>query len=416
MRSGILGTRSSRRSGQDRTLMRFVCFVASAVMALMLCLVPPGRAEDFGVTGQDEETSLTGAAKVILRGMTLEEKVFQMFFVTPEQLTGDAYTSSFTASFESALAHFPVGGLFMFGQNITSGEALREMNRAAYAWSMEHMGIGFFMGIAEEGGSVQPLATKVGLERIPPAALMTEEDAGEWGSEAAARLLEYGFNLDLAPDADLYDPEGNSEIGDRSFSADSSRAGACALLFSQGLEKGGIIPVYKHFPGIGSVNASTRLGRGSIEETLPEIRSRAMIPFYSAVWNRAGMIQVTAIPCDATEKDVPGCLSAPLVTGILREELGYTGVILTDSLRNRYVTNDYTSGNAAVAAIQAGCDMLFLPKDLSAAVRGVLMAVRVGNLEESRIDESVTRILELKLAHHMINDSVVGKAKEALPQ
>ncbi len=400
---------NGRKCGRER-LLRILSALLLPVLAVVLTLSCPGavRGEDFIVSGENEETSLSSAASLILGTLSLEEKVFQLFFVTPEQLTGDAYTSSFSASFASSLGNFPVGGLFMFGQNITSGDALKEMNRQAYAWSMEHMGIGFFMGIAEEGGSVQPLTTKVGLDRIPPAAQMTGEDAREGGAAAGKRLKEYGFNLDLAPDADLYDPDGNTEIADRSFSADSSLASTCALLFSQGLRDEGIIPVYKHFPGIGSVGASTRLGSGSISETLPEIRSRGMIPFYSAVWNDAGMIQVTAIPCDETEKGVPCCLSRAMVTGVLREELGYGGVIVTDSLRNRFITSGYTSGNAAVAAIQAGCDLLFLPKDLSAAVRGVLMAVRVGKLEESRIDESVQRILVLKLKYGLINDEAIG--------
>ena len=411
-KTGCLGGASKGRKKAGRLLLRALSWLLLPALAVSGLIFRPGaaRGEEFIVSGEDDGTSLSGAARVILGTMTLEEKVFQMFFVTPEQLTGDAYTSTFSAPFASALKNFPVGGLFMFGQNITSGEALRTMNEQAYAWSLENMGIGFFMGVAEEGGSVQPLATKVGLDRIPPAALMTEEDAREWGNAAGQRLKEYGFNLDLAPEADLYDPDGNTEIGDRSFSADSSRAATCALLFSQGLKDQGVISVFKHFPGIGSVGASTRLGRGSIGESLAEIRSRAMIPFYSAVWNQAGMIQVTAISCDAVEKGVPACLSYGVVTGILREELGYTGVIVTDSLRNQFVTSGYTSGNAAVAAIQAGCDMLFLPKDLSAAVRGVLMAVRVGKLSESRIDESVERILVLKLKYHMINDDTVTGA------
>ncbi len=381
---------------------------ALAALLLALVLLFPGfsGAEDFSVSDEGEELlrqGSEGAAMYLMRDMTLEEKICQLFFVAPEQLSGETFTVSYTDGLAEAFEKYPVGGIMMFGQNIYDGESIRSLNDALTYASKRRGGIGVFLGIGEEGGRAAPLTSKLGLSPIPAARQMTVDDAGEWGSAVAARLKEYGFNLDLAPSADMYVEGGNTEIGDRSFSYDSSVTAACALLFMDGLQESGVISVYKHFPGIGTVDSNTRLGWGHIGENLTEIRSRALVPFYSAVWENCGMILVTAIDLAAIDEGVPGCLSPSVVQGLLRNTMGYRGVVITDSLRSGRVTENYSAGRAAVEALKAGCDMILLPKDFQKAFTAVAEAVASGEITEDRIDQSVQRILALKISFGLVS-------------
>ncbi len=377
------------------------------ILVLALLAVCAAGAEDFSVSDEGEELlqqGYEGAAMYLMREMTLDEKICQLFFVSPEQLSGEDITTSYTDAFAEGFDAYPVGGILMFGQNIYDGESLLAMNTALTYASKRRGGIGVIIGIGEEGGRAAPLTGKLGLSAIPAAREMTADDAYDWGHTIGERLKRYGFNLDLAPCADMYVEGGNTEIGDRSFSYDSSRTAACALLFMNGLQENGIISVYKHFPGIGTVESNTRLGWGHIGENMAEIRSRALIPFYSAVWENCGMILVTAIDLTEVDPNVPACLSPSVVRGMLRNTMGYKGVIVTDSLRSGRVTANYSSGRAAVLALQAGCDMILLPKDFPAAFDAVKQAVLSGEISESRIDESVQRILALKISFGLVSD------------
>ena len=379
--------------------------VPALCLALALMLSGAAGAEDFSVNDEEEELlrqGHEGAAMYLMRDMSLEEKICQMFFVTPEQLSGETFTTAYSDALAEAFERYPVGGVMMFGQNIYDGESILALNSALTEASMRRGGIGVMIGIGEEGGRAAPLTKKLGLSAIPAPRQMTADDAWEWGREVAGRLKEYGFNLDLAPSADMYVEGGNTEIGDRSFSYDSSETAACALLFMNGLQENGVISVYKHFPGIGTVDSNTRLGWGHITQNMAEIRSRALVPFYSAVWEGCGMILVTAIDMAEVDENVPACFSPSVVRGLLRNTMGYRGVIITDSLRSGRVTQNYSSGKAAVEAIRAGCDMILLPKDFQGALRAVTEAVASGEISAERIDESVQRILALKISFGLV--------------
>ncbi|MBQ8136889.1 MAG: glycoside hydrolase family 3 protein, partial [Clostridia bacterium] len=336
---------------------------------------------------------------------TRREKVLQLFMVTPEMLSGQTPTYAYTEALEAGFRASPVGGVILFGQNIASGEALLNMNEQLLSLSMRASCVGAFLAITEEGGDISPLTLKLGLETLPPSAYLNAGNASEQGEKLASRLLSYGFNMDFCPCADLFADEGNAEIGERAYSWDAYAAADCASLISMALENSGVVSVYKHFPGIGSVpDALTRRGRGTIPENPAEMRARALIPYLAAIAQGCAMIQVSAMDSAALDPGVPCCLS-PAAVGMLRNDLGYQGVIVTDSMRSALITEKYGAGAAAVAALSAGCDLILLPDDLSKAVDGVLAAMGDGRLSERRIDESVQRVLEVKLRFGLYKDA-----------
>ena len=158
--------------------------------------------------------------------------------------------------------------------------------------------------------------------------------------------------------------------------------------------------MYKHFPGHGATEADTHEGYAYTEATLEAMLSEDLVPFNYGIDNGVQVIMAAHIACpNVTGDDTPASLSYCMLTEVLREQMGYEGIIMTDGLNMGAIVNQYTSAEAAVKAITAGADLLLMPADFRAAYEGVLEAVRNGDISEERIDESVRRILELKIEY-----------------
>jgi beta-N-acetylhexosaminidase len=165
--------------------------------------------------------------------------------------------------------------------------------------------------------------------------------------------------------------------------------------FTEALHECGVIPVLKHFPGHGAVSGNTHSGSGISVKTLEDWRKTDFVPFAAGIRAEAEMVMISHQTAVAVDPDSPASLS-PAVIGLLRQELGFEGVIITDALRMKAVHEPYGSWEACVRALEAGADMLLLPYNFTAAYESVLKAVQEGRLSEDRIDESLLRILNLK--------------------
>ena len=344
--------------------------------------------------------ALFSYAERLAEEMTLEEKVWQMFFVTPEQLTGeDAVTRAGEAT-QAAMENRPVGGIIYFAANIKTPEQTREMLANSQSCSK----IPCFLGVDEEGGRVARVGRNADM-RVPlipaMATIGATGDADEAYNAAATiggYLTELGFNVDFAPVADIVTNPKNTEIGDRAFSDDASVAAEMVDAAVRGLRSAGIASVIKHFPGHGSTQTDSHHGYSESTRTLEELRANEFLPFRAGIAADTEFVLVshmTAINVD--EAGTPSTLSRIIITDILRNELGFEGLVITDSMRMGALTDAHTAGEAAVLAVAAGCDMLLMPQDLDAAVRGILDAIATGILSEERINESVVRILHTKL-------------------
>ena len=172
----------------------------------------------------------------------------------------------------------------------------------------------------------------------------------------------------------------------------------------EGFEDSGILCTLKHFPGHGDTDTDSHYGAARSDKTLEELEDCEFLPFQAGIQAGADLVMVGHISLpQVTGDDTPACLSQDIVTGLLRQQLGFAGLAVTDSLSMQAITDAYTPGETAVLAIQAGMDLLLMPEDLEEAVNGVLEAVESGDLTQQRIDESVLRILSIKLEQGIIS-------------
>ncbi len=384
---------------------RLICWM----MVLLLMMLPavPGdlRAEDRGSfvveDEEDPEPDPRRQAWALMQRMTDEQKIYQLFFVCPEDLTGEERTTALNS--KNVLASRPVGGVMLFGQNIQDEKQLKALTAALQRQAAKAGLYPLFIGTEEEGGYVARIANKLGypLPASPEDIGKTEDEdlALETGREIAAYLEPLGFNICFAPPADTMIDK--AQPGVQSYGQDPLLVSRMAAAMAKGLREGGMVPCYTHFPGHGVLEGSS-LGVLSIRRTLEEMRALEWIPYQDAIDSGIEMILVSHGLVRAVGDDIPASTSYPVITGILRNEMGYDGLIITDSLRMTAVTSNYKKGQECVAALKAGADMLLLPPDLSAAVQAIKKALISGELTMERIEQSVERILAVKIRLAMV--------------
>lgn len=354
-----------------------------------------------------EDDPQAAQAQALLEGMTLREKVLQMFIVTPEQLTGVAgpVTQCGDTSVQ-AIQDNPVGGVIYFADNLQD----RDQTAAMIAGLQEAAPLGLFISVDEEGGTVARLGRNpaMGTTDFPDMAEIgatgDPQQAYSVGLTLGTELGALGFNLDFAPVADVYSNPDNPVIGHRAFSSDPDTAAEMVAACVEGFGDSGTLCVLKHFPGHGDTATDSHYGAALSHKTLEELEQCEFIPFRAGMEAGAEVVMVGHIALPAvTGEDTPACLSREIATGLLREQLGFEGLAVTDSLSMQAITDAYTPAETAVLAVQAGMDLLLMPEDLEGAVEGILDAVESGQLRQARIDESVMRILSVKLDRGIIS-------------
>ncbi len=330
--------------------------------------------------------------------MPLEDKVAGLFIVTPEAITGVSTAIKAGDGTREALAKYAVGGLVYFKKNIQSEEQIKEMIDNTNLYTKYPL----FIATDEEGGSVSRVA-EAGLgSKVDSAkaigATGQPENAHEAGVTIGTYLKELGFNLDFAPVADISNVSG-SKMADRAYgdSADSVSEYVNAMM--QGLEEQHVTSCLKHFPGIGSVTADTHDGLASTDRSREDFEANEWKVFQAGIDAGANMVMVGHISAPAlTGDNTPVSLSSTVVTDILRNQMNFKGVIISDALNMGAITEYYAADEAAVMALRAGCDMVLMPEDFEKAYNGVLDAVQNGTISEERINDSLKRIYRIKYA------------------
>ena len=353
---------------------------------------------------EQETISVQQQIDSCLEDMTLEEKVAQLFIIQPEAILDVGTAVAAGDATREAINQNPVGGFIYFGENLQSKEQTQEMLRNVQTYSTERTGFPAFLSVDEEGGTVARVAGTGNFD-LPRIGDMADigaagdvDAAKQVGEDIGSYLAELGFNLDFAPVADVWSNPENTVIRDRSFGNDPELVSDMAIAVSDGLEEKGILSTYKHFPGHGATSADTHKGYAYTDKTLEELEACELIPFQRCIADGAKIIMAAHISVpNVTGDDTPTSLSKTMVTDILREKMGYTGLVVTDAMNMGAITEEYTSAEAAVKALQAGVDVVLMPENYQQAYQGVLDAVADGTLTEERIDESVTRILTVKL-------------------
>ncbi len=370
-------------------------------------IAPPGStpeptSEPEPSTEPEQNDPLRQRAKELLTELTLEEKIYQMLFVTPETLTGVDRVSAAGETTRQALQRCPVGGIIYFAQNLQAVSQTQDMLSNTQTFAKAAHGIGVFTGVDEEGGRVARCAMKLGTTGFEPMRTYgdggDEESVCQIGRTLAKDLLSLGFNVDFAPVADVISNPDNNEIGDRSFGGDPELVARMVVAEVRGMTEGGLCGTLKHFPGLGSTSTDSHFGMDRSDRTLDELRTYDLVPFKAGIEAGAPFVMVGHMTLSQVD-DLPCSLSEKVVTGILRRELGYDGIVITDALNMGAISDYYTDSTSAVLAVRAGCDMLLCPNSIETVHAALLSAVRSGELTEERIDESVLRILRVKLQY-----------------
>lgn len=340
------------------------------------------------------------AAQQLLEAMTLREKVCQLFVVFPVNLAGPDQVTEAGEPTRLALEQYPVGGLIYDRTNMAGKEQVRDMLAAVQSYSR----IPLLLACDEEGGRVNRLMATVGTTYIGPMLQYKDQGTGKAAENAriiASDMAALGFNTDFAPVADVWSNPKNTVIGDRAYSGDFSQAADLVAAAVEGFHQGGVACALKHFPGHGDTSTDSHNGSVYVYKTLDQLREAELLPFRAGIGAGADMVMIGhLIISDVSEE--PALLSPEIVTDLLREELGFTGVVITDSLQMRAMTDVYGAGEIAVGAVLAGVDLLLCPENLEEAVDALLAAVESGEIPEARLDESVLRILSMKEARGLL--------------
>ena len=343
------------------------------------------------VKEETEEEKLEKLVNSKLESMTLDEKIGQMLIISYR-------SSKMDDTLKNALENNKPGGFILFSENFTTyDETLKLINEIK-----ETSDIPLFISIDEEGGNVQRLLSlKDNVTNIPNMFKVGEANdkdlAYEVGKVIAEELRVFGINMDFAPVLDIVDSKNQSFIGSRSFGTNPSLVTDMGLSVGKGLEDNLVIPVYKHFPGHGSTIADSHYDLPVINKTKDELMERELIPFKEAIKNNADVIMIghLAIP-KLTNDKTPASLSKTLITDLLKDELNYKGLVITDALNMGAITNNYQEKEIYEMAINAGVDLLLMPKSSSSAIKSIKESIESGKISEAKINDSVKKILTLK--------------------
>lgn len=354
-------------------------------------------------------SSENAAIEQELKQMTLQEKVGAMFFVRPEALDTDIYYDSPTVlksynlqgvndRMRETARVYPPGGIILFGHNIKDPDQLSRFIADLRALPSKPL-----LCVDEEGGSVARIGNNPNF-RVPKFAPMGNiaasgrtKDVLEAATVIGEYVKQYGFDIDFAPVADVNTNPRNVVIGARAFSNEPQVAAEMVKSYLKGLQKSGVIGCLKHFPGHGDTQADSHFGYAMSRKTWDEIADCEMIPFKAGISAGAQMIMTAHISLpNVTGSNVPSTLSPMILQEKLRGELGYQGLIISDAMEMGAILRQYPVEDAAVMSIKAGVDVLLCVREYPKVFDAVLNAVRRGEIPESRIDESVRRILKLR--------------------
>lgn len=354
-----------------------------------------------------ELTAAQKRAQEVVSTMTLEQKLYQMMFVTPEVLT-DSHNPVVRAgeTTKTSLINTPVGGILYTSQNLQGKDQTSVMLSNTQKYMREAgAGVPAFTAIAEEGGSYAPVTSMLGTAEVDDMSVYGQSDDAEEvrniGKTLATTISGVGFNMNLAPIADVASDESNTAAQTRLFGSNAETVSRLISSEIDGMQENGVMSAISHFPGEGSITSNPAEGQTSTDRSEEDFRSSDLLPFAEGMKVDAACIVVSNMTATAFDS-VPCSLSSKVMTDLLRKEMGYDGIVMTGSLTDAAIADHYTTGQAAVQAVQAGADMLLCPQNIQETYTALLEAVEDGSIPEQQIDDSVSRILTAKLTYGLM--------------
>ncbi|NUW30082.1 beta-hexosaminidase [Nonomuraea sp. SMC257] len=375
-------------------------------------------ADTTGTAVPSRVPAANGDVSRVLARMSVEEKVGQLFMPVLYGTAADSVSGENQARYGAqtpakVIAKYHLGGVILFPANVKSVSQVVALTNGLQAASPR---VPLIIGTDQENGLVSRMGAL--MTRFPGAATV-----GATGDPARSRavakatgeeLRALGVNLDFAPVADVNVNPDNPVIGRRAYGDDPAKVAAMVSGAVKGFGDAGVASSAKHFPGHGDTDVDSHTGLPVIKHTRAQWERIDAPPFKAAV--AAGVDAVMSAHIVFPKLDSsgdPATLSRPILTGLLREKLGFKGVVSTDALNMEGVRKKYGDGEVAVRAVLAGADLLLMPNDLSKAYTAVTAAVKSGRISRARLDQSVTRLLTLRQKRGFLREAPRASAAEA---
>ncbi len=347
----------------------------------------------------------------IINDMSLDEKIGQLFIISVRNSYNGSRMLHADNYMKEIIEKYKPGGLILFSVNFSDPIQTRDLIRDTQALSR----IPMFMAVDEEGGIVARLGNseRMSVTKLPPAAVIGRTGNTEYARIAARVISEelkaFGFNMNMAPVADVNTNSKNPIIGNRTYSSTPYEAGVMVAAVTETMAEENMISVLKHFPGHGDSSTDTHKGDVILNHNIERLEKIEFIPFRMGIEAGADVVMTAHIKVPAvTGSDMPATMSPVLLQDILRKNLGFEGIIITDAMDMGAIKQYWSADEAAVNALKAGIDIILIPASIYDAVRGIKSALNSGELSMERIDQSLRRILKVKLKHGLFLEGISG--------
>lgn len=345
------------------------------------------------------------AIKNRIMGMNLEEKIGQLIIAGFE---GKEINDEIIKKIEE----LKLGGFILFSRNIEDEkQLLKLLNDIKEVNSKQD--IPLFIAIDEEGGNVSRLPKS--FIKLPDSMKVGEinnqDISYRFGEILGKRIKSLGFNIDFAPVLDINSNPNNPVIGRRAFGTTNANVVDNGLAVMEGIKNTGVIPAVKHFPGHGDTDIDSHINLPKVSKNISELKSFELIPFINAIEKNTDMIMVAHILYPEIDKDYPATMSYEIIQSLLRDELKYTGIIISDDMTMGAIVNNYTLEEGVISFLKAGGDIALIcheENNANIVVKRIIEAVNNGQLKEEDIDKKLYRILELK-NRYRLEDKIIDK-------
>ncbi|MEH7010751.1 beta-N-acetylhexosaminidase [Neobacillus niacini] len=347
--------------------------------------------------------------------MTMEEKVGQMLMPDFRNWNGKNVTVM-NDEIAKLVKDYHLGGVILFRENTVTADQTTKLV-SAYQEAAEKFGL--LISIDQEGGIVTRLQTGTDMPgNMALGATRSEELAEKVGRTIGEELNALGINMNFGPVLDVNNNPDNPVIGVRSFGEDPKLVANLGNAYIKGLHETGTAATAKHFPGHGDTAVDSHVGLPSVPHDLDRLKKVELYPFQQAMDSGIDAIMSAHVTFpkiddtkaiskkDGTEVSVPGTLSHKILTGLMREEMGFKGVIVTDAMNMGAIADHFGSVDAAIRAVKAGADVLLMPVGIVEVANGIYDSVKSGDISIERIEQSVERILTLKLNRSIVKAEV----------
>jgi beta-N-acetylhexosaminidase len=367
--------------------------------------------DDPTVVNEDLPLEPTDSVKDLLSTMSIDEKVGQLVVVGVDGTVINEDSRRF-------IQEYHVGGFIFYKNNIESTQqALLLFNELKS--NNEVNKVPLWMSVDEEGGRVTRMPDE--LLKLP-----NNKDIGikndaelskEIGQILGRELREFGLNMDFAPVLDIHSNPKNPVIGDRSFGNQSTLVSTLGIATMHGLQSQGVVPVVKHFPGHGDTSVDSHIGLPIVEYDLDKLRKLELIPFQNAINQQADVVMIAHLLIPKVDSEYPASLSKIVISDILRDELGFNGVVITDDMTMGAIGENYDLKLASVQSVLAGTNIVLVGHDVEkgvAVIQALTDAVENGKISEDMLNDRVYSILKLKEKYELSNDPSNGPDVQSL--